>query len=399
MTKGLALGLALGFTLLGTVFAAGGADAQQRDPLGGQFGVVEVALTPAEASRDVVLMADALAKLAPQRPGVVDTYVLSASFWNDPVFENEAKEAANVLARRYDASDRTIVLSAGRGARQVRSYPQASPNNFNAALGRIASVMDPKEDLLVVFVTSHGGQDGAVALQEQGRMGGALRALHLRTSLQQAGIQTKLVIVSACFSGHFILPFTNPDTVVLTAAAADKTSFGCEPSRDWTFFGDALFNHAMRGGAGIVQAFDEARTIISGWEGAMHGAWQAKPQSVRAREPEPLASNPQTALGDNAMTVIAQAESYGNAIACAAHISFALDRAKTGRPLKGLADVDALTGALSAATARATSQGEARGRPAQDTGRAITASSATALQLFQSQQEYVTGHATGCMAP
>jgi hypothetical protein len=31
--------------------------------------------------------------------------------------------------------------------------------------------------------------------------------------------------------------------VVLTAAAADKTSFGCEPSRDWTFFGDALFNH------------------------------------------------------------------------------------------------------------------------------------------------------------
>jgi hypothetical protein len=392
MAKGLALGLAL----LGTVLASGEA-AAQRDPLGGQFGAVEVALSPAEAARDVDLMAESLGKLAPQRPGVVDTYVLTASFWNEPVFENEASQAAAILASRYDAADRTIILSAGRGARAQRTFPQASPNNFNAAIGRIAKVMDPKEDLLVVFVTSHGGQDGAVAMQEQGRVGGALRPLHLRTSLQQAGIQTKLVIVSACFSGHFILPFSNPDTVVLTAAAADKTSFGCEPSRDWTFFGDALFNHAMRGGDGVIAAFEQARGIISGWEGDMHGAWQAKPQSVRAREQEPLASNPQVAIGDNAMSVIAKAESYGNAIACAAHLSFALDRAKTGRPLKGLADANTLTSALSSATTRATTQGETRGRSAQETARAIAASSTKALQLYQGQQDYVIAHATSCM--
>jgi hypothetical protein len=393
MAKGLALGLAL----LGTVLASGEALAQRGDPLGGQFGVIEVALTPAEAARDVDLMAAALGKLAPQRPGVVDTYVLTASFWNEPVFENEASEAAAILAGRYDAADRTIVLSAGRGARTQRTYPQASPNNFNAALGRIAKVMDPKEDLLVVFVTSHGGQDGAVALQEQGRVGGALRALHLRTSLQQAGIQTKLVIVSACFSGHFILPFSNPDTVVLTAAAADRTSFGCEPSRDWTFFGDALFNHAMRGGEGVLAAFDEARTIIAGWEGDMHDGWQAKPQSVRSREPEPMASNPQMAAGENALAVIAKAESYGNSISCAAHLSFALDRAKTGRPLKGLTDIASLTSAQAAAAARATTQGETRGRSAQDTGRAIATASTKALQLYQGQQDYVTAHAKTCI--
>ena len=232
---------------------------------------------------------------------------------------------------------------------------------------------------------------------QQGRVGGALRPLHLRTSLQQAGIQTKLVIVSACFSGHFILPFSNPDTVVLTAAAADKTSFGCEPSRDWTFFGDALFNHAMRGGDSVVAAFEQARGIISGWESDMHGTWQAKPQSVRAREQEPLASNPQVAIGDNALAVIAKAESYGNAVACAAHLSFALDRAKTGRPLKGLADVASLTGAQASATNRATKEGEVRGRSAQDTGKAIAAASAKALQLYQSQQDYVLAHATSCM--
>jgi hypothetical protein len=392
MAKGLALGLAL----FGAAMASSEALAQ-RDPLGGQFGVVEVALSPAEAAKDVELMGEALAKLAPQRPGVVDTYVLSASFWNDPVFENEASQAAAVLARRYDAAERTVILSAGRGARAQRTYASASPNNFNAAIGKIAKVMDPKEDLLVVFVTSHGGQDGAVALQEAGRLGGALRALHLRTSLQAAGIQTKLVIVSACFSGHFILPFSNPDTVVLTAAAADKTSFGCEPSRDWTFFGDALFNHALRGGASVTQAFDEARGIITTWETDMHDVWQAKPAAARAREQEPLASNPQVAAGERALGVITAAESYGNAISCAGHLSFALDRAKTGRPLKGLADANAITSALTAATSRANEQGATRGRSAQDTGKAIVAVSTTALQIYQAQSAHVTGHATQCM--
>ena len=91
---------------------------------------------------------------------MVDTYVLSASFYNDPVFESEAKEAAAVLARRYDAEGRTIILSAGRGATVARTYPAASPNNFQAALGKIGATIDPNEDLVVVFVTSHGGQDG-----------------------------------------------------------------------------------------------------------------------------------------------------------------------------------------------------------------------------------------------
>lgn len=397
MAKALALGLAL----LGAAFASGGAHAQRGngDPLGGMFGVIEVALSPAEAARDVDLMAQALSKLPPQRPGIVDTYVISASFWNDPVFENEAKEAAAILGRRYDATERTVVLSAGRGARLPRSYPSATPNNFNAAIGKLGQVMDPKEDLLVVFVTSHGGQDGAVALQEQGRMGGALRALHLRTSLQQAGIQTKLVIVSACFSGHFIMPFTNPDTVVLTAAAADKTSFGCEPSRDWTYFGDAFFNHAMRGGESVLDAFQEATSIITKWETGLHDNWLALSPAQRRTTPEPVPSNPQSAGGEKALAVIAAAESYGNAIACAGHLSFALDRAKTGRGLKGMTDLAALTAAMNAAQGRATTQGQARGRTPQDTGKAIASASATALQLFQAQGEYVTAHAASCMAP
>jgi hypothetical protein len=360
---------------------------------------MEIAMSPAEAAADAMRIGEALAKLAPQRPGIVDTYILSASFWDEPVFENEAREAANVLARRYDAAERVITLSAGRGPGAARTYAAATPNNFNAALGRIGKLADPNEDLVVVFFTSHGGPDGAVAMQEKGRLGGAIRALHLRNSLQQANIRSKLVIVSACYSGYFILPFSNDDTVVLTAAAADKTSFGCEPSRDWTYFGDALFNHALRGGGGIVEAFDQARGLVTKWEGDLLAQWKAQSASVRAREPQPEPSNPQNNVGDSALARIAKAEGYGVAIACAGNLSYALDRARTGSGFKGFADAAALTSALNAATARANTEGAARGRSNQDTARSIMQVSTTALQLAKAQTPTLITHLERCMAP
>ncbi len=395
MWKGLTLAAAL--SALGAAHAH--AQAPPRDPLNGQFGAIEVAMSPAQAADDAMRMGEALARLPAQRPGIVDTYILTASFWDDPVFENEAKEAAAILARRYDAAERAITLSAGRGPGAARTYPAATPNNFNAALGRIGKLADPNEDLVIVFFTSHGGPDGAVAMQEKGRLGGSIRALHLRNSLQQANIRSKLVIVSACFSGYFIMPFSNDDTVVLTAAAADKTSFGCEPSRDWTYFGDALFNHALRGGGGIVDAFDQARGLIAKWEGDLLAQWKAQPAAVRAREPAPEPSNPQSNAGDSALARIAKAESYGVAIACAGNLSYALDRARTGSGLKGFADAAALTSALNAATARATTEGAARGRSSQDTARTITQVATTALQLAKTQTPTLITHLERCMAP
>jgi hypothetical protein len=230
-------------------------------------------------------------------------------------------------------------------------------------------------------------------------MGGALRAVHLRNSLQAAGINTKLVIVSACFSGHFILPFSDANTVVLTAAAADKTSFGCEPSRDWTFFGDALFNHALRGGGSLMSGFDEALTLITKWETDLHNNWLALSPAQRQRQPEIIPSNPQSSVGDNAAAVIAKAEAYGNAIACAGHLSFALDRAKTGRGLKGLTDAGTVTSALTATTNRANTEGSSRGRSTQDTAKAIAVVSTSLLQVSATQLTEITSHTTKCLAP
>src|SRR6185369_14690703 len=64
---------------------------------------------------DARRMREALAKLQPQRPGVVDAYVIVAALDADPVFGREAREAGRVLSSRFDAAGRTLVLANDEG--------------------------------------------------------------------------------------------------------------------------------------------------------------------------------------------------------------------------------------------------------------------------------------------
>lgn len=282
------------WVLIAAVWMLGGtaAWAQPRDPFNGQLGVVELAPSPAEAARQAKAMGDALNALAPQRPGELDVYMITAALWGDPVFEREASEAEALMRPHLGAEGRSIVLSAGAGM-APRTYPAATPNNIAAAIGQIGSLIDPNEDLVVIFLTTHGAPDGTAALREHNRLTSGLRPSHLAALLNQANIRNRVVIVSACFSGAFIAPLANDDTIVLTAAQHDRTSFGCRPENEWTFFGDALFNHGIRNGENLIEAFDNAKRLIERWE--------------REQNLSP-ASNPQRYVGARAEQMLRRAE-------------------------------------------------------------------------------------------
>lgn len=257
--------LALGLIAALFAFVAGPATAQQqRDPFMGQFGAMEIAPPPAEAARLARLMGDSLSAVQPQRPGQVDVYLVVASLWGDPVFEREATQAEAILRRHFGAEGRSILLSAG--GQGQRTYPAATPTNIAAAIGHVGSIIDPNEDLVVVFITSHGSPDGAAAFRENNRLVGSLRPAHMRDMLAGANVRNRVVIVSACFSGAFIAPLMDENTIVLTAAAPDRSSFGCQPQRDWTFFGDAFFARSLTTGTTLVSAFDAAKVLIERWE-------------------------------------------------------------------------------------------------------------------------------------
>jgi len=68
--------------------------------------------------------------------------------------------------------------------------------------------------------------------------------------------------VSACYSGGYVEPLRDANTMVITAAAPDRTSFGCEPGRDFTYFGQAFFRDALAKTRSFTKAFDLAKDIV-----------------------------------------------------------------------------------------------------------------------------------------
>ncbi|WP_233503419.1 C13 family peptidase [Sphingomonas psychrotolerans] len=206
--------------------------------------------------RNLLRTADAL---LPQRAGLVDAYVVSVALDSDPVFGREARETAKVLSRRYDAAGRTLLLARNGDA------PAGSLESLTLALARVAEVMDKKQDVLVLYATSHGAKIG-IAYHDGDEGYGILSPKRLAAILDELGIRNRLLILSACYSGVFVPVLSNDNTVLLTAASSDRTSFGCRAENDWTFFGDALINHALRKPQPLGDALVEARDMISEWE-------------------------------------------------------------------------------------------------------------------------------------
>jgi len=206
----------------------------------------------------------ALAGLKPQRPGTVDAFVVVAALDADPVFGREAREAGRVLARRFDAAGRTVVLANDEGSDKADA--PASPDGLARALGGVASVMDRDEDVLVLYTTSHGSQHAGLNFRDPARGTAVIAPAQLAAMLDRPGFKNRLIILQACFSGQFVPALEGPRTVVATASSSMKSSFGCSAGNDWTFFGYALINQAMRRPDTFARQFRRAFVTILGWE-------------------------------------------------------------------------------------------------------------------------------------
>ena len=216
----------------------------------------------AETDRERITAA--LASLKPQRPGVVDAYVVVAALDTDPVFGREAREAARVLASRFDAAGRTVVLAEDEGG--DRAAAAGTPNHLALAFARAAALMDRKEDVLVLYTTSHGSPMAGLNYKDALRGTGVITPSQLAAMLAGHGFQNRLIVIQACFSGQFIPLLAGPQTVIATAASSMQPSFGCTAGNDWTFFGHALINQAMRRPDTFARQFRRAFVSILGWE-------------------------------------------------------------------------------------------------------------------------------------
>ena len=76
----------------------------------------------------------------------------------------------------------------------------------------------------------------------------------------------KVVLISACYSGGFISSVKDDRTLVITAARADRRSFGCDDENEFTQFGRAYFSEALVPGASFQEAFRKSEALVEEWE-------------------------------------------------------------------------------------------------------------------------------------
>jgi len=221
----------------------------------GLIGIVLALGLPAAALGQGSRAAEAF-KLEPHRPGETDVYILAFGLWGpQSVFESEAKGAARILESQIGSKGRTIVRF------NTKRRSGATPASLLAAAQATGRSLDPEEDIALLVLTSHGAPEGIGIVA--GRRAGIMTPDDVQYLLNETKARYRVVIVSACYSGTFAKALADEKTLVITAAAADKPSFGCRDGAAWTYFGDAFFNRALRGEVRLDAAFEKARQFVT----------------------------------------------------------------------------------------------------------------------------------------
>ena len=208
------------------------------------------------------LLAQRLKEIRKQRPGVTDVYAITfAPYSDEDVFLRESAMVTDVMTRRFGADGKSLQLV--NHAQTVQQWPWATPRNLQRAIQRVAEVMDRNEDILFLHLTSHGAKDGQLAAEFWPMTVSPVRPADLKAWLDQAGIRYRVVSISACYSGSWIPALAGDTTLVMTAADAEHTSYGCGRGSELTFFGRAMFDEQLRNNTlSFETAHAAAREVI-----------------------------------------------------------------------------------------------------------------------------------------
>jgi hypothetical protein len=180
-----------------------------------------------------------------------------------------------LFAERFGAAQRSLTLVNSRST--VKELPLASATNLDQGLRAIGRKMNPQQDILFLYLTSHGSRDATLATELPGLSFNTFNASRLAQILKDSGIRWKVIVVSACYSGSFLDSLKDDHTLVMTAARADRTSFGCSDDAEFTWFGRAYLEQALNQTTSFTDAFSRARTLVEQWE-TRDGEVHSEPQ-------------------------------------------------------------------------------------------------------------------------
>jgi hypothetical protein len=216
-------------------------------------------------------------------PGPKAFFLGFAGVGEQKVFSQEISLASRVLSERYGMQSRSLSLI--NDQRDLEGAPLASVSGLRYALRGLAGRMNLDRDVLFLVISSHGAREPAISVSNSELPLNDMTDEDLAEALSDSGIKWRVIIVSACYAGGFIDALKDARSIVITAAAADRTSFGCSNDRDLTYFGEAFFRDALPDARSLRDAFDKAKSAIAVRE-RREGVDASKPQAYFGPELE-----------------------------------------------------------------------------------------------------------------
>jgi hypothetical protein len=222
------------------------------------------------AERDLFSQPDvidaAVERLSSGTAGETDVYFVGfAGYGEQAVFGKEIRYANRAFGSRMELEGRSLQLINTPDERDP-AVPLATTSGLKRSLAGVARKMNVEEDVLVLFLTSHGSQDAELSVSQGVLPLDQLGGEGLRAALDESGIQWRIVVISACHAGSFIPLLSTPRTMIITAAHADRNSFGCSDERELTYFGEAFLRDALPVSANLIEAYENANRVVTARE-------------------------------------------------------------------------------------------------------------------------------------
>ncbi|MEO8136264.1 MAG: C13 family peptidase [Betaproteobacteria bacterium] len=222
------------------------------------------------------LLFDALTGLEERVPDATNFYFVGfAGDASQDVFRNDMEGAQEVADAHLGTEGRSVILV--NSPKTVLDLPLATLTNLSAALATVGRLIDTEEDVVLVYLSSHGTADHRLYVNFPPLVLQQVTPTSLSRTLQEAAIKWKVIVVSACYSGGYVEPLKDPYTLIITSSRADRTSFGCDNASEYTYFGQAFFQEALKRTSSLPQAFAIASASIARREQA-EGLLASEPQ-------------------------------------------------------------------------------------------------------------------------
>ena len=200
-------------------------------------------------------------RLLRQRPRQTDIYFVGfGSYAFEDVFMKEVRTIRTLFDTRFDSAGRSVALI--NNPASVTDTPLASGTNLGKVLRHVGGLMDKNDDVLVLYLTSHGSKRHRLSADFWPLSLNSISPADLKEALDASGIRWKVIIISACYSGGFIEKLRDEYTLIMTSSDAQRESFGCGSGSEFTYFGQALLDVELRRRFSFVDAFRAAVNSI-----------------------------------------------------------------------------------------------------------------------------------------